>query len=166
MRFRRNGTLKPLRVGGVLGYISQDLAGGTRFWRFWENICLIPKQLYVWQPGCNCPDGMLNAIAGRLENYMDLLSARQKLVATNIANADTPGYETQDLDFQSELLNATGGKGRAVNVPGLQVKNDGNNVNLDREARLLSENALRFQMASQLMKSQIRIVRSAVTEGK
>jgi flagellar basal-body rod protein FlgB len=109
---------------------------------------------------------MLNAIAGRLENYMDLLSARQKLVATNIANADTPGYETQDLDFQSELLNATGGKGRAVNVPGLQVKNDGNNVNLDREARLLSENALRFQMASQLMKSQIRIVRSAVTEGK
>ena len=109
---------------------------------------------------------MLDAIAGQLERYMDLLSARQKLVATNIANADTPGYQTQDLDFQSEFMNATGGAGRAVNVPDLQVKNDGNNVSLDREARLLSENALRFQVASQLMKSQIRIVRSAVTEGK
>ena len=34
---------------------------------------------------------------------MDLLSARQKLVASNIANVDTPGYQTQDIDFQSEL---------------------------------------------------------------
>jgi flagellar basal-body rod protein FlgB len=109
---------------------------------------------------------MLDAIAGQIERYMDMLSARQKLVATNIANADTPGYQTQDLDFQTEFLNATGGEARAVSVPDLQVKNDGNNVSLDREARLLSENALRFQVASQLMKSQIRIVRSAVTEGK
>ena len=109
---------------------------------------------------------MLDAIAGQLERYMDLLSARQKLVATNIANADTPGYQTQDIEFQSEFLNALSGTGRAVAVPGLPVKNDGNNVSLDREARLLSENALRFQVASQLMKSQIRVVRSAITEGK
>lgn len=34
---------------------------------------------------------------------MDVLSARQKLVASNIANADTPGYRTRDLDFQSEF---------------------------------------------------------------
>jgi flagellar basal-body rod protein FlgB len=46
------------------------------------------------------------------------------------------------------------------------VKNDGNNVSLDREARLLAENALRFQVASQLMKSQIRSVRTAIQEGK
>ena len=124
------------------------------------------KAVRFWQPGCTCLPGMLDAIAGQLERYMDLLSARQKLVANNIANADTPGYQTQDVDFQTEFMNATGGAARAMNVPGLQVKNDGNNVSLDREARLLSENALRFQVASQLMKSQIRIVRSAVTEGK
>ncbi len=34
---------------------------------------------------------------------MDLLSARQKLVASNIA-MPTPGYKTQDIDFQSESL--------------------------------------------------------------
>ena len=97
---------------------------------------------------------------------MDLLSARQKLVASNIANADTPGYRTQDIDFQSEFLNATGVPPRAAEVNELPVKNDGNNVSLDREARLLAENALRFQVASQLMKSQIRTVRSAIQEGK
>ena len=108
---------------------------------------------------------MLQRVTGQLERYMDLLSARQKLVASNIANADTPGYQTQDIDFQSEFLNA-GGAPRVQDVGGLAVKNDGNNVSLDREARLLSENALRFQLASQLMKSQIRQVRSAIQEGK
>ena len=97
---------------------------------------------------------------------MDLLSARQKLVASNIANVDTPGYRTQDIDFQSEFLKATGGPPRPTDVPELRVKNDGNNVSLDREARLLAENALRFQVASQLMKSQIKAVRSAIDEGK
>jgi flagellar basal-body rod protein FlgB len=108
---------------------------------------------------------MLDRVAGQLERYMDLLSARQKLVASNIANADTPGYHTQDLDFQAELRSA-GGTPQVSEVAGLQVKNDGNNVSLDREARLLSENALRFQVASQLMKTQIRAVRSAIQEGK
>ena len=94
---------------------------------------------------------------------MDLLSARQKLVATNIANADTPGYHTQDIDFQSEFQSAAG-ISRPMDVDGLQVKNDGNNVSLDRESRLLAENALRFQLAAQLLRSQIRTVRSAIQE--
>lgn len=96
---------------------------------------------------------------------MDLLSARQKLVAGNIANADTPGYLTQDIDFQAEFRNASGPP-QVIQVGGLQVKNDGNNVSLDRESRLLAENALRFQMASQLMKSQIKAVQSAIKEGQ
>jgi flagellar basal-body rod protein FlgB len=108
---------------------------------------------------------VLQRIAGQLERYMDLLSARQKLVASNVANADTPGYRTQDIDFQSEFLNATGGAPHATAVTDLAVRNDGNNVSLDREARLLAENALRFQVASQLMKMNISIVRSAIQGG-
>jgi flagellar basal-body rod protein FlgB len=109
---------------------------------------------------------MLTQVAGQLERYMDLLSARQKLVASNIANADTPGYHTQDVDFDREFLNATGGSLQIIEPSDLKVKNDGNNVSLDRESRLLVENALRFQMASQLIKSQVRSVRSAIQEGK
>ena len=109
---------------------------------------------------------MLDRLAGQLERYMDLLSTRQKLVASNIANADTPGYHARDIDFQFELQNAAGGEARILEAGGLASKNDGNNVSLDRESRLLAENALRFQMASNLLRSQIRAVRSAIDEGK
>jgi flagellar basal-body rod protein FlgB len=104
-------------------------------------------------------------LSGKLERYMDLLSARQKLVASNIANADTPGYRTQDIDFQAEFQDAMGGAPRTILAAGLQVKNDGNNVNVDREARLLSENALRFSVASNLMHGQITALRAAIKEG-
>jgi len=109
---------------------------------------------------------MLDRVAGQLERYMDLLSARQRLVASNIANADTPGYHTQDIDFEREFLNAVGGSPQVVEPADLKVKNDGNNVSLDRESRLLAENALRFQLAAQLMKQQLSKVRAAIQEGK
>jgi flagellar basal-body rod protein FlgB len=108
---------------------------------------------------------MLDGLATDLERYMDLLTDRQKLVASNIANADTPGYRTQDLDFQGEFQSAAGLTPEVVQVAGLPVKNDGNNVNLDREARLLSENAIRFQVASGLMKGEIHTLQSAISGG-
>jgi flagellar basal-body rod protein FlgB len=108
---------------------------------------------------------LLDGVAGQLERYMDLLSARQKLVASNVANADTPGYRTQDIDFQGEFASAAGLAPEVVPVAGLPVKNDGNNVSLDREARLLSENAMRFQVASSLMRSEIHTLQSAINGG-
>jgi flagellar basal-body rod protein FlgB len=109
---------------------------------------------------------MLDKLTGDIERYMDVVSARQKLVASNIANVDTPGYKTQDIDFQTEFSKAMGGTPQAQEVRGLALKNDGNNVYLDREARLLSENALRFSVASSLMRSQLNVVRGAIKEGQ
>jgi flagellar basal-body rod protein FlgB len=110
---------------------------------------------------------MLDPIAHRLEYYMDLLSARQKLVGSNIANVDTPGYRTQDIDFHFEFMSQVEGLQPDVIQPeGLKVKADGNNVSLDRETRLLAENAIRFNAASNLLRSQLRMVRSAIEEGK
>lgn len=98
---------------------------------------------------------------------MNLLSTRQKLVASNIANADTPGYRTQDIDFQFEFMSLTKGESPQVTeVQGLKVKNDGNNVDLDREARLLAENAIRFNLASTLARGELRTIRNAIEEGK
>jgi flagellar basal-body rod protein FlgB len=97
---------------------------------------------------------------------MDLVSARQKLVASNIANADTPGYKTKDLDFQTEFRNQIEGlSAHPVEIAGLATKNDGNNVSLDRESRLLAENALRFAVASNLLRNEIRAVKSAIQGG-
>lgn len=110
---------------------------------------------------------MLNPLAGQLTHYMDLLSSRQKLITSNIANADTPGYQTKDIDFQFEYLSLVNGQPPSVlEVTDLQTKNDGNNVSMDRESRLLAETALRFNTAGSLLKGQIRIVKSAIQEGR
>ena len=99
---------------------------------------------------------------------MDLTAARQKLVATNIANASTPGYKTKDIDFHAEFMSSLDGSSTSANPPrvtdvaGLATGNDGNNVSLERESRLLSENALRFNAASQLWRSGMRQLRMAI----
>jgi len=115
---------------------------------------------------CNLIVAMLDGVSPQLERYLDLLSARQKLVASNIANADTPGYRTQDIDFQAEFRSASGGAPRVFDVKDLVTKNDGNNVSLDRESRLLGENALRFSVATNLLRSQISEIRTAIKEGQ
>jgi flagellar basal-body rod protein FlgB len=110
---------------------------------------------------------MFQGLALNSEHYMSLLSARQKLVASNIANADTPGYHTQDISFKAEFENALGGQTPTVIEPeGLAVKPDGNNVNIDREARLLAENALRFSIASSFARAELNSIRTALQEGK
>jgi flagellar basal-body rod protein FlgB len=110
---------------------------------------------------------VVDRITNQIEHYMDLLSARQKLVASNIANVDTPGYTTKDIDFQFEFMSLTeGASPNVIEAPDLAVKNDGNNVSMDREARLLAENALRFNLASSLMKTQLKLINSAIQEGK
>jgi flagellar basal-body rod protein FlgB len=109
---------------------------------------------------------MLEAMTGNLEKYLDLLSARQKLVASNIANADTPGYKTKDIDFQQEFMSMVNGQQPlTIDAQGLAIKPDGNNVNVDREARMLAENAMRFNVASVLLRGTINTVKEAITGG-
>ncbi len=110
---------------------------------------------------------MLDRVADRIERYMDLLSARQRVVASNIANAATPGYKAKDIDFQSEFHSQLGtSPPNVVEARDLKTRNDGNNVDIDREARLLAENAIRFNLASQLLRSQIKAVKAAIQEGR
>jgi flagellar basal-body rod protein FlgB len=110
---------------------------------------------------------VVDRITDRLGHYLDLLSARQKLVASNIANVDTPGYKAKDLDFQFEYLSlAHGSPPNVIETPGLKTRSDGNNVDMDRESRLLAENAMRFNVASNLIRAQMRVVKSAISEGK
>ena len=109
---------------------------------------------------------MLDGIAKSIESYMTALSVRENVIGANIANADTPGYRTRDVDFEHEFQKALNGDSPAITeVNGLQLKNDGNNVSVDREMRALSETALRFNIASNFERSEIRQVRMAMGEG-
>jgi flagellar basal-body rod protein FlgB len=108
---------------------------------------------------------MFDRVSQQLEKYMDLVSTRQKLVAANLANVDTPGYRTKDIAFQLEFQTlAEGENPRVVEVPDLKVKNDGNDVSVEREARMLAENNLRFTFAQSMLRDRIRLIRSAIEE--
>ncbi len=121
----------------------------------------------MWHADCFSVLRMVEPLVDRLGHYLNLLGTRQKLVSSNIANADTPDYRTRDIDFQFEFMSLTrGGQPHVVNPEGLAVKSDGNDVNMDREARLLAENAMRFQLASALLKNQFRQVHSAIEGGR
>jgi len=110
---------------------------------------------------------MFDPISGRMSHYLDLLSDRQKLVSANIANADTPGYRTKDIDFNFEFQSfVEGEKPNVIEPEGLKTKNDGNNVSMDREMRLLSENALWFNFVSQVPKSESRNFRLAIKDAR
>lgn len=105
--------------------------------------------------------------------YMDLLSLTQKVTSSNIANADTPGYRTLTFDFQTEFQKALedprgqAGAEASIYEAGLSaVKNDGNDVILERELRLMSETAIRFRHSALMLRGGIRSVRSAIQEGR
>jgi len=111
-----------------------------------------------------------SAQADLLARYLDLAAKRQSLITSNIANVDTPGYRTKDIDFQGELARAMLGDTAPTEpvvkeVPGLVTRPDGNNVSVDRESLLLSEVQLQFGIAEQLLKSQFRNLQMAISEG-
>jgi len=106
-----------------------------------------------------------------LEKYLDLASTRHTLVSTNIANIDTPGYRTRDVDFRGELahfMNDTGTSFDAVARPvsGLLERPDGNNVSMDREALALSESQVQFQIGVQLIRREFNRLLNAINEDK
>ncbi len=145
----------------------------TKSWRRKVLAVVDEKEVRLWPHSCY-PLGVLNGDQTLLlARYMDLLTSRQRLVATNIANADTPGYRARDIDFGREMARAFDQPGAdplppiAVHeVEGLRVKNDGNNVDLDRELQLLADTGIRFNLAAQMLRGNIQSVKTAIREGR
>lgn len=114
-----------------------------------------------------------------LSRFLDVDVARTKLIATNLANVDTPGYHTRDLDFRAELQRAAGeasdpGAGLLTEssfspvsrpVRGLMERPDGNNVSVERESLLLAESQMKFNLGIQLLKDQFHLISTAINSG-
>jgi flagellar basal-body rod protein FlgB len=106
----------------------------------------------------------------QLTGYLELTNQRQELIVGNMANIDTPGYHTKDLDFQSamqDVVNSGNAKMEpaSLEVEGLPERPDGNNVNVDRESLLLSQTQLQYQMGVQLIKAEFHKLLTAIKEG-
>jgi flagellar basal-body rod protein FlgB len=129
-------------------------------------------------------------MVGLLERLLDVASHRQSLIAANIANVDTPGYYTRDLDFEKAMAvadRALEGRGprleglRPGHLPGpgaldlasyefepsgLVRRNDLNNVSVDREMLALARTAGRYSAAVEILRKRFALLRYALTEGR
>ncbi|WP_428420090.1 flagellar basal body rod protein FlgB [Methylibium sp.] len=129
----------------------------------------------------------------RLTNSLDfqtqallLRSERQRLIASNIANADTPGYVARDMDFGAALREATGSAqpGNALSAThtghlspaagahgeaGLkyatpsQTNLDRNTVDMDRERAAFADNAVHYEATLRFINGSVRTMLSAIT---
>jgi flagellar basal-body rod protein FlgB len=120
-----------------------------------------------------------------LERVLDLSAFRHQVIATNLANVDTPGYRTRDLrPFAGEIEQAMAGEEPssigsstgpsfaaqsftpvAHEIRGLLERPDGNNVSVERESLLLAQNQLRFQVAVQFLKAEFHRLSTAINGG-
>jgi flagellar basal-body rod protein FlgB len=114
-----------------------------------------------------------------VESYLKLATSREQLISANMANVDTPGYHTRDIDFQHELSRAisaplmqtSDGSGTVQllpvirQVPGLMERPDGNNVSLDREGLLMAETQLQYELGIQLLKDKFHQQLNAINGG-
>jgi flagellar basal-body rod protein FlgB len=117
---------------------------------------------------------------------------RQELIASNIANADTPNFKARDLDFREAFAAAVAGRAEGVtlrttsarHLPGgsgdadgvaafagvtkyraeFQPSVDGNTVNMDVERGAFAENALRLEAALAFLNGRIKSLQMAMSQ--
>lgn len=135
---------------------------------------------------------MLNRLTDTLDfqaRALSLRSERQRLIASNIANADTPGYLARDIDFASALREATGAARSAAGAapqtvathaahltaapssrehPSLlyalpaQTNLDANSVDMDRERAAFADNAIKVEATLRFINSGVRSMLDAI----
>ena len=113
---------------------------------------------------------MTTQLMDTLEKFLNVTSERHKLVVSNMANIDTPGYRTKDIDFRGELQRAMSDENASLmpvarSVPGLMERPDGNNVSLDREGLLMAETQMQYGLGIELLRHEFSTLMSAIHEG-
>jgi len=120
------------------------------------------------------------------QTALSLRAARQELLASNIANADTPNYKAKDVDFANALQNALSGSSPMLPVAQtspshlegntgdtilgspvmyrkpLQPSADGNTVDMDVERAQFADNALRYEASVRFVSDKVKEIMSAI----
>ena len=137
---------------------------------------------------------MLNRLTNTL-NYqaeaLNLRSERQRLIASNIANADTPGYVAREMNFAQALREATGTASASATLSSTQAGHigggangvasnrgadnnlvyaapsqtnlDRNTVDMDRERASFADNAVKYEATLRFINANVRTTLSAIT---
>ena len=119
------------------------------------------------------------------QTALNVQARRQQMLASNIANADTPNYKARDLDFAAALKGATGGRSgplalagtSARHLPGgqgtplephvgyrgeFQASVDGNTVDMDVERAAFAENSVQYEASVTFINSLLRGMQTAI----
>ena len=132
---------------------------------------------------------MANPIDNALKFHAEALNLRafrQELLAANIANADTPGYQARDIDFRKSLQDAIAGREPTVQLARtarghiapsaasaagagtplyrtvVQASLDGNTVDMDVERAQFAENAIRYEANLTFINGQLKTLLAAI----
>lgn len=117
-----------------------------------------------------------------LQKFLDVQSRRAEVIGSNIANADTPGFTAQELNFDEYLKDAA----QAAALPAGQQNQDnfltnsptvveqtptaigldGNTVDTGREMSELAQTGGSFNFGVKMLQSRLRLLRTAIREGK
>ena len=122
-----------------------------------------------------------------LNQALSLRAQRHAVLASNVANADTPNYKARDFDFQAALQNARNGRSDAGGITlattsarhlsgggmnsavNLQYRGenqsavDGNTVDMDVERAQLADNAMQYQILTQFISDKFKGMRTALS---
>ncbi|MGQ9674960.1 MAG: flagellar basal body rod protein FlgB [Chloroflexota bacterium] len=133
----------------------------------------------------------LDPTARCLKMALDGLSLRQQVTSNNIANVDTPGFKGGEVNFEAQLRRAlrrdgagalkvthpahfafAGESQSAIDKPlvtqsnNLTLRNDGNNVDIEREMAKLAETTITYSAVSQQMAAKLSLLKSIISEGR
>ncbi|MFS4459432.1 flagellar basal body rod protein FlgB [Bdellovibrio sp. HCB2-146] len=135
-------------------------------------------------------NGLFDKTTNALASSLALRQIRHNVTSSNIANAETPGYHAKKMDFENALaraLDMDGANGLSTSNPehfavgGVSVSktrpdiyedpegavnNDGNTVDLEKEMSALSENAIMYKSALQLINKKMAALKYAASEGR
>jgi flagellar basal-body rod protein FlgB len=114
---------------------------------------------------------------------MEVRAKRSEIIASNIANADTPGYKAKSMDFTKAMAQAAqhqqsgmkrthekhfdvrmkSNNGIDFRVPNQADIGDGNTVNVQLERNLYLNNSMEYQASVQFLSGKIKALKKAIT---
>ena len=134
-------------------------------------------------------DGIFSQTISLLEKSLDLRSVNQRVLASNIANMDTPNYKAVELDVAEGMnrekesnpgislvrthvnhlpvknMPINNVKLKAARAPDFSLRGDGNTVDIDRTMGKLAKNTLLFNAATQLISNKFKGLKNAIKGG-
>ncbi len=123
-----------------------------------------------------------DALIAELRNALNRASIRASMVASNLANLDTPGYKAMDVSFHDALKQAGAEPvrtdprhlappearlgGTPVPAPSSRITNDGNTVDVDKQMALLSRMQGKYAASAELVRKRFGLLQYAVSNGR